>query len=158
MSEREKIILSAVGGIVTLVLGYLIWRHEENITAQNNANTVAANQQIADQQAQQLTDALSAIPVGGASFNYASPSDYSSGNFGSTSTAASPVDNNIAAILSAFYPTQPVAQNPTPTEPTSPTPVSTLPSPIPINGGPVAIVKTLPTRVSLPQQITTMVQ
>lgn len=99
--DREKTVLSIVGSVVTLGLGYLIWRHENKIAAANNAATVSANAEIAQQQTQQIQDEIDALPSGISAASYASPTDY--GTSGTTSSSPTAEDSNITAILDAFF-------------------------------------------------------
>jgi hypothetical protein len=46
--DKEKTVLSVAGGIASLVLGYLIWRHEQSVEGQNAAAQLAAQQNIAN--------------------------------------------------------------------------------------------------------------
>src|ERR1700733_6657304 len=43
-SDKEKTILSIVGAVASALIGYLIWRHENAIQAQESAASDQANQ------------------------------------------------------------------------------------------------------------------
>lgn len=142
--DKEKTILSLVGGLVTLVLGYLIWRHELKVSSAASAAQLQAQQNIADNQTAQIQNELDAIPQfqAGGGGGYADEPLNSGANDGGASDAG---DSAILAeILAAFEPPQPSSASPNPATPT--TPVSTGGDTVdqPIGGGGNPTTSTLP--------------
>lgn len=155
MKDKEKIILSVAGSLAVLVVGYLIWRHEQTIQAQNNASQDAANEAAEEQYVQQLEESTAGEYSSGDSLVYgngASGEQFDDGGSAITQTGDS--DSNLAAILAAFGYTGNNSSNgnsgsTTPTNPTSPvtgqpvgdgggvsSPIST-PIPVPVRPQPV---------------------
>lgn len=130
LSDREKVVLSVVGGLATVVVGYLVWRHEHTIGQADNAALLAQQQAANDAYAQQVEAAVSQqIPVASIGGG-ASGSAYDTG---STSNVTPAGDSNLAAILGAFFGNQGggtggVAPIPTPTPAQPVQPVSRTPS------------------------------
>jgi hypothetical protein len=147
--EKHHTILTIFGAIATAALGYLIWRHENNVTQQENA----ANQTAQDEALQQYEQSLanSVQTAGTTSQVYGETSVPEEGDIGSESVSDS--DPNIAEILSAFFPqnttSSATATNPSsgsgqtssPTSPSNPvTPMgpSSTPQPLPVGSSPVS--------------------
>jgi hypothetical protein len=126
MTDKEKVVLSVAGGLSTVAIGYLVWRHEHAVTQQDNAAQLAATQQSNDEYAQQLEAALTTqFAVGGG----ASGSEYDTGTVANVTPAAQ--DSNIAAILQAFFGSNQTTTNPidgSTTTPPTPQPTPAQPS------------------------------
>jgi hypothetical protein len=133
--DKKEIALSTVAGLAVIVVGYLVWRHEQLISAAQAQSNLDAQQAQADQ----LQQEIAALPQAG----------YSAGGGGgftdSTDTGSSSLQTpantsgGLQDILNAFYPAStPVVAPPvsTVTPPTStnapsytpPTPVQQLPT------------------------------
>jgi len=115
-SDKEKTILSVVGGVASLIIGYLIWRHENAIQAQENAaNTQAqndANAQLVQQLEESSAYGASTPQVYGSTTSVPPVEEDTSGEVDTTGDS----DSGIASILSAFFPqgTQSSASSTTP--------------------------------------------
>lgn len=127
MTDKEKIILSTVGGLVTLAIGYLIWRHEQTIQAANNAATQQQTAQEQEAYAEQLANAVDTQYASGTSETGVVTDPYQA----STESAQPSEDSNIAQILSAFFPQQTSSQAPT----TPPTTTPVTPTTPGVSGG-----------------------
>jgi hypothetical protein len=120
--DKKNLILSTVAGLALIVIGYLVWKHEEVVSA---ANADARSQQDAADQAAyatQLQQELTSMPL-------ASGGGYSNMNGGEVpgnETAVAPVadDTELNAILSAFFP---ATRPPASTGATQPPPATTQP-------------------------------
>ena len=112
MTDKEKIILSVAGSLATIGLGYLIWRHEQTVSAASSAANIANQQAVADEQDQEIQQELDSIPSlttgGGGGISDGVATSGSDANIDSAGT-----DSNIAAILSAFFPTTTTASTTT---------------------------------------------
>jgi hypothetical protein len=130
--DKEKIALSVAGSLAVVVIGYLIWRHEQSVAV----STIQEENNAADDQASELEAELQALPQyaqgGGAS-------EEESDTGSDAAVQSPPSDSNIAAILAAFgYNT---GQTSTPTVPANST-TSTPTNPVPItppNGTPAPV-------------------
>jgi hypothetical protein len=125
--DKEKVILSVAGSLVTVVLGYLVWRHENSVT-QAEAATASAQASAQDDEIQQELAALPQYAQGGGT----SGDDGDTGADSNTDSAAQ--DDNLLAILQAFGYGAPVTQ---PTSPTTPVTPPTTPAPPTTPGTPV---------------------
>jgi hypothetical protein len=157
VTDKEKIILSVAGSLATIGLGYLIWRHEQTISAASSATNIANQQAVADEQDQEIQQELDSIPSlttgGGGGISDGVATSGSDANIDSAGT-----DSNIAAILAAFFPntttssttTSSTASNPStnsggtetpppvvPVTPVTATPVGPAQPVTKITGGPV---------------------
>lgn len=122
MNEKEKVVLSVAGGLATVVVGYLVWRHERTIQQQDNAQQqqdIAAQEQANNDQ---LLQALSTsyFPSGGVDYSSGSAS-IGTGGAGTVSPAGS---STLEAILKQFFgpdattaPAQPPIATPQPAQP-----------------------------------------
>lgn len=151
--EKHHTILTAIGGLVTLVLGYLIWRHENNVQQQETAQNTAAQNAALQQYEQSLANSTQSVPQ-----LYGETSVPEEGDVGSGSSEA---DSGLAEILKAFFPggttSSPTDSNPSsgsgsssttnPTSPTNPVPPSSAYQPIYTGPEPIAHVP-LPTTSS----------
>ena len=120
--KTEHIVLSVAGGVASLVIGYLVWRHEQSVSIAEAAQQQAANQ--ADTQSddqtleQQLAQELETVPSEGASGYSVGESDSGVVSSGDST------DSDIASILAAFYP-PPSTTSTTTTPPPSTTSTTT---------------------------------
>jgi hypothetical protein len=108
--DKKEIVLSTVAGLAVVVIGYLVWKHEQTISAASAAQEVAANEEAANE----VQSELQSLPTySGIGFNGASGDENDDGS--NASITSVPSDTNLAAILSAFFPTatQPTTSNPT---------------------------------------------
>lgn len=97
--NKKEIVLSTVAGLAVVIVGYLVWRHEQTISAASAAQEVAANEEAA----QEVQAELQSLPTySGVGMNGASGEEYDDGSNASVSSV--PSDTNLAAILSAFFP------------------------------------------------------
>ncbi len=139
--DKEKIALSVAGSLAVVVIGYLVWRHEQSVAV----STIQAEQDAANNQDAELQQELAALPsytAGGGSSAAEAP--YSSG--ADANIESPPSDSNIAAILAAFGMTN-TATTSTPTTPVIPTPTTPVPV-TPPNGNPAEPI--IPVRVPTP--------
>jgi hypothetical protein len=139
VTDKEKVVLSVTGGLATVAVGYLVWRHEHSIT---QADAAAQSQMDAANQAayaDQLVQALSSGPVavGGGASN----EQYDNGSTSSITPAAQ--DSNLAAILEAFFGNGGTTTSTVPTTNPAPapgqpvaTPIKSTPSPIGVSPAP----------------------
>lgn len=125
--DKKEIIVSTIAGLAVIFVGYLVWRHEETISVANAQAQEQANQDASDQFAQQIESLQTAYGYsngtygGGASTTSAYPTDTT--DTGSTALATpAAASSNLAAILSAFFPSSTPANSSTDTANTS-TPV-----------------------------------
>lgn len=144
MTDKEKVALSVAGGLATVVIGYLVWRHERTVTQADSAAQLQAQNAANDQYAQELEAAVSQqIPtasIGGGASN----SPYDTGTTANITPAAQ--DSNIAAILAAFFGNQ----NP-PTDPTGTGTIAPVPQPRPsVPGHAVGPIVSTRTPVGVP--------
>lgn len=108
--EHREVILSTIAGLATIFVGYLVWRHEQVISAEN-AQAQQDAQAAANEAAQQeFMNEIAALPTG-ASYsggNGASSQSYFGTNVpdtGSTSLQSpASASNDLQQILAAFYP------------------------------------------------------
>jgi hypothetical protein len=96
--DKKEIVLSTVAGLVVIVIGYLVWRHEQTVSSASNEATVDANQAAA----QEVQDELASLPVYSSSGSGGGASNDSYDTGSGSSLTSIPDDTNIAAILSAF--------------------------------------------------------
>lgn len=149
--DKEKIILSVVGSLATIVIGYLVWRHEQTVQAAENAQ----QQNAAAEQNAELQQEISALPT----YTQGGGGSSEVGDTGADSNVQSPPnDENIAAILEAFFGSQSNPAN-NPSTPAPPTgtpvggPVPVDPNPVPVTN-PTPVVPTPPSDpVGLPQPV-----
>lgn len=130
--EHKEIILSTIAGLATIFVGYVVWRHEQTISAEN-AQAQQDAQAAQDAQAQQnFMNEIASLPTAGSYGGGASSQSYYQTNVPDTGSVSlqSPASqsNDLQAILSAFYPstTTPAAATNTSTPqnnlpPTTPT-------------------------------------
>jgi hypothetical protein len=115
--DKEKIILSVAGSLAVVVVGYLVWRHEQSVAV----STIKEEQNAEDTQDAELQQELQSLPQYTAGGGASDESD----DTGSDSAIASPpTDDSISQILAAFYPngTSTGASNPTTGTPQGGTP------------------------------------
>jgi hypothetical protein len=96
--DKKEIVLSTIAGLVVIVIGYLVWRHEQTVSSASNEATVDANQAAA----QEVQDELASLPVYSSSGSGGGASNDSYDTGSGSSLTSIPEDTNIAAILSAF--------------------------------------------------------
>lgn len=101
--DKKNLILSTLAGLALIVIGYLVWKHEESVSA---SRAEAQSEQDAANQAAyaaQLQQELTSVPL-------TSGAGYANLNGGevmpSSSSAVAPVadDTELNAILQAFFP------------------------------------------------------
>jgi hypothetical protein len=100
LKDWEKWTLGIVGGIVTLILGYLVWRHENAVQQQEaEANNAAQAQQQAESQdeLEQLMQQMATVP------QYASTGEDIGDDTTDSGISSPSSDGNIQAILDAFF-------------------------------------------------------
>lgn len=104
MTDKEKIILGVAGSIASLGVGYLIWRHENQIQQVQSAQQSAQN--AADEQAyvQELEQSIGSYSTGAGLTQAGYPNEEFFGG-ASTTEPAGDSDSTLQAILQAFFPT-----------------------------------------------------
>lgn len=96
MTDKEKhIILSVAGGLVTIVIGYLVWRHEQSVSSSSSQATLQAEQDTATQLEADLQNATQNVG-GQAAQSYVPQS-------GDSGIENIPQDTNLEQILKAFF-------------------------------------------------------
>ncbi len=118
--DKKEIVFSTLAGLATIFIGYVVWKHEMTVGAENAQAQLDAQQQQVDE----LNSAIAALPAAvngsyaGGSGGGSSTQSYYGTNVPDTgsSSLVSPASysSDLNAILSAFYPT-------TPTTPTAAT-------------------------------------
>ena len=107
MTDREKLVLGWSGGLATLVIGYLIWRHEHAISQADAAKQQAAQAAQDQYYAQEVQQAVSQPYATG---GFSAAPFYSSPATAATDTGSqidsTQANTDLAAILAAFYPNQ----------------------------------------------------
>lgn len=145
--DAEKWVLSIAGGLVTVVIGYLVWRHENAVSqqqaAQNNAVQAANNASEFEQLQELIQNQTGTVNTSGASV-IASQVPTTASNV----EPAGDSDSNIAAILNAFFPdgTANSSNTTTTSAPVSPANPTAPITAIPVGTG----IATNPTPVATP--------
>jgi hypothetical protein len=110
--EHREVILSTIAGLATIFVGYVVWKHEQVISAANAQAQQDAQDAANEAQQQALMNEITALPTGSsfAGGNGASQQSYYGTNVPDTGSTAleSPASasNDLQAILAAFYPSQ----------------------------------------------------
>lgn len=110
--EHKEVVLSTIAGLATIVVGYLVWRHEQVVSAENAQAQQEANQAQQEAQQQEFMNEIAALPSSGsfAGGNGASQQSYYQTGIPDTGSTSlqSPASqsNDLQQILAAFYPSQ----------------------------------------------------
>ena len=110
--EHREIVLSTIAGLATIFVGYLVWRHEQLVSAENAQAQREANAAQQEAQQQEFMNEIAALPTSGsfAGGNGASQQSYFQTGIqdtGSTSLQSpAGASSDLQQILAAFYPSQ----------------------------------------------------
>lgn len=103
--DKKEIVFSTLAGLATIFIGYVVWKHEMVVGAENAQANLDAQQQQVDE----LQSAIAALPTSGSYGGGSSQQSYYGSNVPDTGSSSlnSPAgySSDLDKILSAFYPT-----------------------------------------------------
>jgi hypothetical protein len=101
--DKKEIVVSTVAGLAVIFVGYVVWRHEQVVGAEN----AQAQQEANAQQIDELNNAIASLPSGGSyAGGYGGGASNSSVQDTGSTSLQTPAYNStgLDKILSAFYP------------------------------------------------------